>query len=60
MEHFLTRKAIFARKFMSITAAAMLVLAACGCETAKGFARDVANTGNNIQDIVEGGPEFTE
>lgn len=33
-----------------------LGLTASGCETVKGAALDVANTGNNIKDIVDGMP----
>ena len=40
----------------------IVFLVACfsvtGCETLKGLAKDMANTGNNIQDVVRGGPEF--
>ena len=43
-----------------ITLVLLLGALACvtGCETLSGFATDMANTGNNIQDIVNGGPEF--
>ncbi|MCK5579824.1 MAG: hypothetical protein KAJ18_00975 [Candidatus Omnitrophica bacterium] len=43
------------KKKMALIALVFLVIVLQGCEAVKGFTRDVANTANNIHDIIATG-----
>ena len=42
------------KKLLLLVAGCALVFSLLGCETLKGIGKDIANTGDNIQDAVNG------